>query len=227
MSHESDSLPLPSPDAPASPEAAGAVPVPTLSAEPPLDPIAPLASAEEVEEAPRRGRPGRLPGGKLSMNPDAVKKREARARRMGRPVPQAPPEEPATPTPSPEEIAQAAATMSAGFLLLSQFVAARRGQHWELSSGEAGALGEAWATALAPWLGGIGKAAPWATAIIVTVGTMAPRILKDADQVSAGEVVAIEPPPAPAPAPDAPAPPVAPLAGGGPILPPKPRRGAS
>lgn len=233
MPRNDESQALPFPDAPASaPEAAGGVPVPTLSAEPPLDPILPLEGMEDAggeAPRPRRGRPPK--GSGLSMTPSAIRKREARARAEGRAP--APPEEPAAPTPTPEELAQAAATLSAGFLILSKFVATRRGGHWELSSGEAGELGTAWATAMAPWLGGITKAAPMGTAIILTIGALAPRIMQDAELAPAGEVVNIAPPPPPAPAAasgDAPPPPppsTAPLAGGGPILPPKRKAGGS
>jgi hypothetical protein len=54
-----------------------------------------------------------------------------------------------------------------------------RGPHWELQEDESAELGQAWAVAMAPYMGALAPYMPFVTACIVTVGVFAPRISQD------------------------------------------------
>jgi len=221
---------FPAPDAPGAPTA---IPVPDLATDAPSGPIEGLAGSQEAPEpfqvtpppgpaadAPRRR--GRPPKGTPPLSDDdrkAARRRRYLREKGGQDAPaagQGSNQAPATDgSPTPAEVAQWGATFALGFSFLARAVAGKRGKHWQLADDEAAQLGQAWATAAAPWLGGLGQASPFVSAAIVTLAIVAPRVLADAEAVAAlpPEVPPIVPPAAAAPPADAP------LTGGGPILP--------
>lgn len=80
---------------------------------------------------------------------------------------------------------------------------ARQCEFWRLAEPERDALGDAWATALAPYMGGLGKHMPMLSAVIVTAGVVIPRLKQDAQRATLRAAVAVPAaqvePPAPAP----------------------------
>lgn len=186
---------------------------PPLPSDPPTGEIAPLAGAEGSPEAseppPRRvGAPRRYPDTPERMRErerDRRRRARQKAQRLGLPMPEDGPTSPSLPAgPTPEDMAAVGAALALGFQTIAKLVAGRRGKHWELTAGEAGQLGAAWAEAARPWLGKVGPAVPWVTAALVTAGVVAPRLIAD------GEATPDNPPapvpeasPAPAPAPPA------------------------
>lgn len=101
-----------------------------------------------------------------------------------------------------EELDQLAGALGLAFGMGAGLAATRYGEHWELKAEESERLGNAWAPVLAPYLGGMGKAAPWVTAVLVTAGVVAPRVVVT---LSSGEPaprpIAAPAPPASSPAP--------------------------
>jgi len=179
-------------------------------------------------DGPGRGPAFKYPiiPGESKAERKARLKRERRARKAGQappassrpaaqdPPPQGPRRAPGVPFPGelapdpslPEgftrdELDQLAGVLALTFGMAAGVAATRYGPHWELREDEGARLGDAWAPVLAPYLGGMGKAAPWVTAVIVTAGVVAPRVVV---QLSSSD----EPTPRPieAPTPAAPAP---------------------
>lgn len=81
--------------------------------------------------------------------------------------------------PSPEDKAHLSNALGLGFDTAGRILASARGEHWRLSHDECRALGDAWAEALAPYLGQTGPYMPLFAAALVTVGVAAPRIVQD------------------------------------------------
>jgi len=132
------------------------IPVPSLSTDPPAEPLASLPGPQP-EPTPEVGAP----------------KRRRRTKK----------EEPPAPTPegvaSAEDLQRCALALAQTFTIGSKILAKRRGPHWELTEEEGQTLGEAWTAALAPYLPKIAGAVPWATALIVTAMMVIPRIEQD------------------------------------------------
>lgn len=184
-------------DTPTPPDAPGApltVPVPSLPSQPPAGEIVGLAASQESPEAPRpaRGRPPK--GQRPSMTPDAIRRRKRKAKRDAEATP---PREKAGPARAPgvplpgelelaplpggvtrEEMDQLAGALAVAFGMGCGLAALRFGEHWKLEDDETAKLGNAWAPVLAPYLGGMGAAAPWVTAALVTAGIGAPRVMR-------------------------------------------------
>lgn len=124
------------------------------------------------------------------VNDGAPKRRRRRSRAKTET-----PAEPATtderPAPTPEELERLSSALGLGFKIGADLAAAARGAHWALRDEEVKALGDAWAHALAPYMGTAGKYMPFALAIVTTVGVALPRIQADANATR------ISPPPAP------------------------------
>ena len=81
---------------------------------------------------------------------------------------------------SPLEIAQIGKALGVGFRVTFAIVAAKRGNHWQLSEPDERMLGTTWAEALAPWLVTSAKYVPLAIATLATVGVIVPKIDTDA-----------------------------------------------
>jgi len=94
-------------------------------------------------------------------------------------------------------VAHLAGALGLAFAIGAKVVATQRGPHWELSAEETSQLGGAWAVVLAPYLTGMGAAAPWVSAVIVTGGIVVPRILADGTAAKALPADASEPDPKP------------------------------
>jgi len=107
-----------------------------------------------------------------------------RRRKMYEPPPPPPPPEPI----SPNELQAVAKALGVGFRVIFQIVAAKRGEHWQLSEGDESMLGAAWGEALAPWLKDSAKYAPFALAALATVGVVMPKVQQDAALVDALQV---------------------------------------
>ena len=113
---------------------------------------------------------------------------------------------------SPEAVSALGKALGLGFDTAGRILGQMRGAHWQLSQAETDTLGNAWAVALAPYLGQAGPYMPVLAAVLVTVGVAAPRVIQDRSNA---------PPVLPAPAPaTAPAEVVAPepVAAGAPVL---------
>lgn len=78
---------------------------------------------------------------------------------------------------SREEMNQLGGALALSFGIASTFAATTWGKHWELSGEETDKLGSAWAPVLAPYLAGLGAAAPWVTATLVTGGILLPHAM--------------------------------------------------
>ena len=85
-----------------------------------------------------------------------------------------PPETP--PGPSPEDLANAQAAMAVTFKAAAALAASKWGEHWLLAEPEAKQVGDAWGTAVAPYLAKIGPATPFLVAAMVTWSVVQPRI---------------------------------------------------
>lgn len=158
-------------------DAAGSVPVPRLSSEPPNDDLGGLFPKDGDREPLR----------------DAEGKRKRRKRRTKAEI-EAEKAAPAPP-PDPEQLEAVASAIGMGFQIASRVVAGQRGAHWALMPEEIDLLGQAWAHALAPYLGAVAGALPWVTALGTTYAIVAPRIAMDADRPALPEgAVPIDPP---------------------------------
>ena len=134
----------------------------------------PPAPAPDVEESP--ADPPRA---------DPTPRRKSHKRKKTTEPPPPPPA-----GPSPEEMGHLSTALGAGFDTAARILAASRGAHWLLSERERQTLGDAWAPALAPYLGAAGAYLPLLLAAVVTVGVVLPRVQQDAQQgrVSPGPV---------------------------------------
>lgn len=135
--------------------------VPTLGADgiadlPPLD--APMLEPEPGETAPPA---------------EPVKRR--RRRRTSKTAEPAP----VDPGPNPEQLAHLSTALGAGFMVAGNVLAAARGAHWQVTADEQKMLGDVWAPALAPYMGGTGRYMPFILATITTVGVFLPRLQQD------------------------------------------------
>lgn len=81
---------------------------------------------------------------------------------------------------SAEEMKAFADALGLAFRLSSQLVAAKRGPHWIMEQKESELHGAAWAAALEPWAGSMGKWLPLATAGALLVSAIATRVETDA-----------------------------------------------
>ena len=68
-------------------------------------------------------------------------------------------------------------TFDLGFKMVASY---RKFPGWALAPEEAGILADAWAPCLAPYMGVIGSAMPWVTAVVVSYGVVAPRMNAEA-----------------------------------------------
>ena len=78
--------------------------------------------------------------------------------------------------PSPEDLANAQAAMAVTFKAAAALAASKWGEHWLLAEPEAKQVGDAWGTAVAPYLSKIGPATPFLVAAMVTWSVVQPRI---------------------------------------------------
>lgn len=164
-----------------------AIPVPELQDTPPAGDIPPLQQEiGDVRDGPPARRPRGRPRGSTSS-----------------PRPEQAPEALGATQPSPEDVQALGKALAMGFTMAGRLVAHKRGPHWLVSQEEAGTMGDAWAVALAPYMGIMAKYTPLLTALVVTVGVVGPRL--ETDATLAEERARTRPQPAPVPT-DAPAP---------------------
>jgi len=83
------------------------------------------------------------------------------------------------PGPSAEEVEALGAAVGEAFGIVGRIAASRRGEHWALTDEEKSRVGKAWAVALAPYMSGAGKWAPFVIAGLATVGVVVPRLEED------------------------------------------------
>lgn len=95
--------------------------------------------------------------------------------------------------PSAEDIARLSVAFGAAFSVVGNVLAMSRGEHWRFSDAETRALGDAWAPALAPYMGGTGKYMPFVLAGVTTVGVVLPRIQADNARALPSPTVAVVP----------------------------------
>jgi hypothetical protein len=129
--------------------------------------------------------PGAPPGPEPGPEPRRRRGRPPGSRTRQRALSPGAPEDatgpaPASSGPRPEDVEAVSKALALGFSIASGMAAAKRGPHWHLSPEEADALGTAWGTALAPYLGAMAKHVPWVTALVLTAGMVTPRLQEDA-----------------------------------------------
>lgn len=84
-----------------------------------------------------------------------------------------------TPEQQQQEIADLSKALGLGFQMGGKIAAAMRGDHWLVSDQEAEALGDAWAVALAPYMGKLAPYMPMVFAGVTTIGVFAPKVQTD------------------------------------------------
>lgn len=95
--------------------------------------------------------------------------------------------------PSAEDIARLSVAFGAAFSVMGNVLAMSRGEHWRFTDAEIKALGDAWAPALAPYMGGAGKYMPFVLAGVTTVGVILPRVQADNSRALPPSPVALAP----------------------------------
>lgn len=72
-----------------------------------------------------------------------------------------------------------AEALKLGAHMATDYLAATRGKHWDLTEQEAQSLGNAWAVCLAPYASTVGQGVPWVMAIGVTWSIVGVRLAQD------------------------------------------------
>lgn len=150
------------------------VPVPDLDATRVTD-IPPLGDTTEPTE-------------RDTAQPEQKQKRRYRKRKAAQT------DQPAAAGPEVEE-AQFAQALAMGFDFGGRIASGIRGDHWLFKPEETAVLGQVWASALIPYMGSIAPYTPFLVAIIVTAGTLMPRVQTDR-AINGGRLAAIRSMPA-------------------------------
>lgn len=166
---EEPGTPVP-PEPAAGPEG---IEVPGLESNPAIGSIPSPAPDPDAEPAP--GSPETGLGSSETNEPAPKRRRGARRSRKAQ-------EEAPAPIMTAEDKATFAKALGGAFGAAGRIAAARRGRHWALSDDERAELGNAWAEALAPYLGAAMKHAPLITAAFVTYQVIDQRLQLDAMQ---------------------------------------------
>ena len=163
------------------------VPLPFMpELEPPAGAAAPAPEKVPVDRAGRRVTEARRIASRANLQKSKThqKKKPGAGARPGAPssAAGAAGEESAAPEEgliSDDELKAFADALGLALDLTGQLIAHRRGPHWKFSPPERQMFGAAWAEALAPWAGSLGKWLPLATALTVTAGLVAIRVQQD------------------------------------------------
>lgn len=139
-------------------------------------PGVPTLPPDGVADLPPLEAPGLEPDPGTITPPAAGEPPKRRRRRRTAKTPEPAPE----PTgPSSEDVGRLAVALGAGFAVAGSIMAAARGAHWQLTPEEQETLGQVWAPALAPYMGGAGRYMPFVLATLTTVGVFLPRVQQD------------------------------------------------
>lgn len=139
-------------------------------------PGVPTLATEGIAELPPLEAPGLEPEPGTTAPPAGGEPPKRRRRRRTSKAPEPTPE-PAGP--SSEDVGRLAVALGAGFAVAGSIMAAARGAHWQLTPEEQETLGQVWAPALAPYMGGAGRYMPFVLATLTTVGVFLPRVQQD------------------------------------------------
>jgi hypothetical protein len=161
------------------------IPIPGLENLAPVIPLPDLELTDDdvlvanlgTEESDKRGDASALPTSESGPGP--VKRRRRYRRKTTEP------DIAEEVTMSEDERLAFAVALGVAFRSVGNIVASRRGPHWQFTEQEEALLGDQWATALAPFMGGSSKYVPLAMACIITAGTIVPRL--ERDRINAAE----------------------------------------
>ena len=138
----------------------------------------PALGADGTAEIPPLASPTLEPTDPIEPPPtgSAAPEKKRRRRRTTKPAPEAAPVEVG---PTPDDIARLSTAFGAGFAVVFDVLATARGPHWRVGAEPLKAMGDTWAVAWAPYMGGAGRYMPFVVAGLTTVGVVLPCVQED------------------------------------------------